>query len=150
LARRCTACSNGPCGHRSACCPPQTARLTPRRLSAQAQELQRLADQVLGSPACAPFFYGTALRWAANEMPISHREPGAGATRVLRIDRVVRLEEQGSTTWWVLDYKLRQQPGELAAYREQLERYRQALQGLVREDRVRAAFITAGGALVEL
>jgi hypothetical protein len=50
----------------------------------------------------------------------------------------------------VLDYKLSHAPAELVAYREQMARYVRAVQALQPDDRVRAAFITGAGDVVEL
>jgi ATP-dependent helicase/nuclease subunit A len=49
----------------------------------------------------------------------------------------------------VLDYKLNHAPQELAAYRVQLQRYREAVQQVRPGDRVRCAFITGSGAVIE-
>ena len=111
---------------------------------ADEREVGRLAGRILASPACARFFDRRALRWAGNEVPIV----GAGAP--LRIDRLVQLDEDGASVWWVLDYKLRQRPQELAAYREQLASYRDAVRAAQPGSRVRAAFIAGDGSLVEL
>ena len=105
----------------------------------------RLAGRIWRSPACVRFFQGAALRWAGNEVPVV--ESG----EVLRIDRLVALEEAGADrVWWVLDYKLSHAPAELVAYREQMARYVRAVQALQPDDRVRAAFITGAGDVVEL
>ena len=65
--------------------------------------------------------------------------------------RLVALEEAGADrVWWVLDYKLSHAPAELVAYREQMARYVLAVQALQPDDRVRAAFITGAGDVVEL
>jgi ATP-dependent helicase/nuclease subunit A len=50
----------------------------------------------------------------------------------------------------VLDYKLQHAPQELAAYRDQLARYRAAVQAAQPGEEVRAAFITGAGRLVEV
>ena len=102
------------------------------------------ASAVLDSAACARFFSGAALRWAGNEVPI------AGLGQSLRIDRLVALEEGGRTTWWVLDYKLRSDPGTVQPYRQQLQAYVAAVQVLQPADRVQGAFITGKGELVLL
>ena len=127
-------------------------RATPRAALAQAaaaqfglpaewlSDVERLAGRVLDSPACAAFFDPDALRWAGNEVPL------ADGGDVLRIDRLVQLRDG---VWWVLDYKLNQSAGEIPRYREQLQRYRRAVQALQPGEVVRAAFITAAGALIE-
>ena len=70
--------------------------------------------------------------------------------QLLRIDRLVALEEGGQTTWWVLDYKLRSDPSRVEAYRQQMQAYVAAVQALQPADMVRGAFITGLGELVEL
>ena len=83
------------------------------------------------------------LRWAANEVPVSRDGT------VLRIDRLVRLDQDGVDTWWVLDYKLNRRPEELAAYHEQLAAYRAAVEQAQPGARVRSAFIAGDGRLIE-
>ena len=115
--------------------------------AAMAVEVERTARAVLDSPACARFF-ASGLAWAGNEVSL------VDAEGVLRIDRLVCLPvasgAQAAREWWVLDYKLAQAPGQVAAYREQLARYRAAVQALRPGEAVRAAFVTGGGALVDL
>ena len=66
----------------------------------------------------------------------------------LVIDQLVQLDDG---CWWVLDYKLTSDPAADASLREQLARYRAAVRQLVSSDEpVRAAFVTAAGALQEL
>ena len=114
-----------------------------------ASQVVALAARIADSPECARFFGGPALRWAGNEVPVA----GADA-QVLRIDRLVQLNEAGVSTWWVLDYKLRHRPEQLAAYRQQLQQYRQAV-GLALQGQgdaaavVRSGFITGTGAFIE-
>ena len=103
----------------------------------------RVAGRILASPDCARFFDAAVLRWAGNEVPVS-----LDGT-VLRIDRLVRLDEQGADTWWVLDYKLQHRPEELAAYQEQLAAYRAAVERAQPGARVRSAFIAGDGRLIE-
>jgi len=98
------------------------------------------ARRILTSPDCARFFDGEGLLWAGNEVPIS------AAGEVLRIDRLVHRAE----AWWVLDYKLSHAPQELAHYRAQLLRYRDAVSLLQPGRPVRCAFITGAGELVEV
>jgi ATP-dependent helicase/nuclease subunit A len=109
-----------------------------------AREVARLAGRIWRSPACRRFFEGPQLSWSGNEVPVS--EGG----EVLRIDRLVRLDVDGASAWWVLDYKLQHAPEALPAYREQLARYRRAVQALQPGDAVRGAFITGAGELIEL
>lgn len=100
---------------------------------------EQFVRSILESPDCARFFGGPALRWAGNEVPVSVDG------EVLRIDRLVQLGD----AWWVLDYKLNHAPQELAGYREQLQRYRDAVQQAQPGARVCCAFITGAGVVIE-
>lgn len=110
---------------------------------APASEVARVAGRILGNPDCARFFDAATLRWAGNEVPVSL------AGEVLRIDRLVRLDEAGVDTWWVLDYKLNHRPEALAAHHAQLAAYRSAVQQAQPGAKVRSAFIAGDGRLVE-
>ncbi|MFT3665401.1 UvrD-helicase domain-containing protein [Piscinibacter sp.] len=110
---------------------------------APAGEVARIAGRILANPASARFFDAAALRWAANEVPVSL--DGA----VLRIDRLVRLDEDGVDTWWVLDYKLHHRPEALPAYHAQLAAYRAAVQRAQPGARVRSALIAGDGRFIE-
>jgi ATP-dependent helicase/nuclease subunit A len=122
---------------------PALAAAAAAEFGAPADEVARAADRILASPACARFFDPAGLKWAGNEVPVS-----LGGV-VLRIDRLVLLEEQGTEVWWVLDYKLQHRPEELAAYHEQLAGYRAAVQALQPGARVRSAFIAGDGRVIE-
>jgi ATP-dependent helicase/nuclease subunit A len=76
--------------------------------------------------------------------------PVTDGGEALRIDRLVALREGEGCAWWVLDYKLQHAPEALPAYREQLLRYRRAVQALQPGDAVHCAFITGAGDVVEL
>jgi ATP-dependent helicase/nuclease subunit A len=115
-----------------------------REFGVDAAEVTRLAACIWHSPDCARFFAGPGLHWAGNEVSVGD------AGEVLRIDRLVELDEAGQRTWWVLDYKLQQAPEALPAYREQLRRYRRAVQALQPGQPVRCAFITGAGKLIEI
>jgi len=132
-------------GRRGACADLQAhSRAAAAEFAVDEAEVARLAGRIWHSPACARFFDGAGLRWAGNEVQVSE------AGEALRIDRLVELEEDGSRAWWVLDYKLQHAPQVLAAYREQLLRYRRAVQALQPGDRVRCGFITGAGEVIEL
>jgi ATP-dependent helicase/nuclease subunit A len=112
-------------------------------LDADAQaRLLAHARTVLASPAARRFFEPAGIAWAGNEVTV------ADGDALLRIDRLVALAEGGRRVWWVLDYKLQSAPAEVAAYREQIERYRRLVQALQPGDEVHAAFITAAGEVV--
>jgi ATP-dependent helicase/nuclease subunit A len=76
--------------------------------------------------------------------------PIVDAGDLLRIDRLVAVEEAGVAHWWVLDYKLHSRPQALAEHRDQLARYVAAVQRLQPADVVNGAFITGAGMLVPL
>ncbi len=107
-------------------------------------EVAQRAGRIWRSPACARFFGGPGLRWAGNEVPVSE------AGELLRIDRLVEVDEASGPVWWVLDYKLSPAPQRQAAYRAQLQRYRRAVQALQPGATVRCAFISGEGAVLEV
>ena len=117
-----------------------------REFGADAAAVQRVVTAIFGSPACQPFFDVRELIWAANEVSV------VDAGELLRIDRLVhrRAVDGEAEAWWVLDYKLSHAPHQLDAYRQQLARYRRAVLRLQPGAVVRCAFITGGGALIEL
>jgi ATP-dependent helicase/nuclease subunit A len=110
---------------------------------ALARDVRERARAVLGSAQAARFF-APGLRWAGNEVPV------ADAGGVARIDRLVCVERDGAPEWWVLDYKLAHAPAEVDTFRAQLARYRAAVQALQPGERVRAAFVTGRGEVVEI
>jgi ATP-dependent helicase/nuclease subunit A len=113
-------------------------------LDAAAQQvLRQQAEAVLNSPAARRFFDPQHLLWAGNEVSF------ADGDAVLRLDRLVALDEGGRRTWWVLDYKLQSAPHTVPAYLGQLARYRALVQAAEPGDAVRAAFITATGEVIE-
>jgi ATP-dependent helicase/nuclease subunit A len=111
---------------------------------AAAARLRAAVAAILDSPSCAPFFDQGALRWAGAEVPLGERGD------VLRPDRVVLRDTPAGPQWWILDYKLEPQPQRDPALCEQLCRYAAALEAVQPGAVVRAAFVTAAGALVEL
>ena len=116
-----------------------------REFGADAGEVQRHAAAILAHADTARFFRGAQIRWSGNEVPVS--ESGT----VLRIDRLVRIEEEGrEPVWWVLDYKLRHAPEALEPYRQQLLRYRDAVRAAQPGQAVRCAFIAGDGRVVEI
>jgi ATP-dependent helicase/nuclease subunit A len=123
----------------------QAAAVEQGLASDAAEHVARIAGRVLTSASCARFFDASTLRWAGNEVPVA--EGGA----VLRIDRLVALADaDGGTTWWVLDYKLRDGQATLPGYRDQVRRYVAAVRALAAGDSVRGALITGQGLLIEV
>jgi ATP-dependent helicase/nuclease subunit A len=120
-------------------------RAAARQFSVSAERVAEYVESILNSPRCAPFFDRRRLEWAANEVSITVQG------RVQRLDRLVaQRQADGSLCWWVLDYKLHESPQSLAAYRQQLLGYASALTQLQPGDKVRCAFITGAGELVEM
>ena len=111
---------------------------------ADSAAVARLAGVILNSAECARFFVSPGLRWAGNEVPVSV------AGELLRIDRLVMLDEGDGPVWWVLDYKLQHAPQQLAGYRDQLLRYLRAVRGAQPGAVVRCAFVTGAGAVIEI
>ena len=65
----------------------------------------------------------------------------------MRIDRLVRHAQTGH--WWVLDFKSTATPQEHPELLEQLSIYRECVARAYPGHTVRAAFLTAQGALIE-
>ena len=115
-----------------------------REFSAPGEGVFAIGSAILRSAECARFFDSPVLRWAGNEVPVND------GTDLLRIDRLVMLEETSGEVWWVLDYKLSHEPDELPVYRNQLIRYRDAVARLEPHAVVRCAFLTARGQVIEM
>ncbi|MDE2418246.1 MAG: UvrD-helicase domain-containing protein [Burkholderiales bacterium] len=81
------------------------------------------------------------LAWAANEVPITQ------AGRMLYMDRLV--QKAATQEWWILDYKSSASPLEQPELLAQLAGYRAAVARAYPGQTVRAAFLTAQGALLE-
>ncbi|MFC6280582.1 MULTISPECIES: UvrD-helicase domain-containing protein [Polaromonas] len=83
--------------------------------------------------------------WQGNEVELVH----AGQT--LRLDRLVQRKDAGHAGhWWVLDYKSASEPLRQPGLVAQLQAYRAALRAIYPGEAVKAAFLTAAGALVEV
>ncbi len=116
-----------------------------RQFAVPEEQVSPVVARILDSQACAPFFDRSLWQWADNEVAVTVRG------RVQRIDRLVVLPQaQGGVCWWVLDYKLHESPQTLPAYREQLLAYAHAVAQLQPGERVRCAFITGQGEVVEV
>ncbi len=88
---------------------------------------------------------GDVIAWQGNEVELVH----AGQT--LRLDRLVQRKDAGHAGhWWVLDYKSASEPLRQSALVAQLQAYRAALQAIYPGEAVKAAFLTAAGAVVEV
>jgi ATP-dependent helicase/nuclease subunit A len=86
-----------------------------------------------------------AIAWQGNEVELTH----AGET--YRLDRLVqRKDTLHAGHWWVLDYKTAAQPERQAGLVEKMKTYKSALQAIYPEQVVKAAFLTADGAVIEV
>ena len=115
-----------------------------REFGAEAASVRRTVLALVDHPDGARFYRGAQIRWSGNEVSVS--DDG----EVLRIDRLVFVDEPGGPVWWVLDYKLSHAPEELAPYRAQLQRYRAAIARAQPGEAVRSAFVTGDGRVVEV
>ena len=110
----------------------------------EADAVARHGAAMLLHPEGARFFVGPQILWSGNEVAIGD------ASEVLRVDRLVQLDEAAGPTWWVLDYKLHHRPEELEPYRAQLLRYRAVVARAQPGENVRCAFVTGEGRVVEV
>ncbi|NDP37263.1 MAG: UvrD-helicase domain-containing protein [Rhodoferax sp.] len=87
----------------------------------------------------------TGLAWQGNEIELLYQG------QCLRLDRLVqRTHAQHAGHWWVLDYKSAPAPHEQPELLAQLRDYRAAVQAIYPDAVVKAAFLTAHGALIEV
>ncbi|MFZ9251808.1 MAG: UvrD-helicase domain-containing protein [Hylemonella sp.] len=106
----------------------------------QAQAAALMARRILqGEGAWA--WQGKEIGWHGNEVPVCVQG------RVGRIDRLVQRRDG---QWWVLDYKSATQPQAQTELLEQLRGYRAAVRASYPDAPVRAAFLSASGALEEI
>ena len=112
------------------------------QLSPQAgDEALAMAQRVVAGEAAWAWSAQDLLHWG-NEVELWHEG------ELLRLDRLVRRRDSGE--WWVLDFKSAERPELQAALREQMARYRRALQAARPGEAVRLAFVSATGQLIEL
>ncbi len=105
-----------------------------------AQALQ--AAQVITEGEAAWLWDRSVIDWQADEVELMHQ----GA--LLRIDRLVK--HTITQTWWVLDYKSNVAPQQVPELTAQLTQYKEAVKAANPQAAVKAAFITAQGALIEI
>ncbi len=108
--------------------------------SAEMDTLWQQASQLLASPQLARFFDAQSYRSACNEMPYIN-----AAGELKRIDRLVEFDDEV----WVLDYKIGD-GAEAERYRAQMDEYRNAMQTLFADKKVRSALLFSGGVLCEI
>ena len=105
-------------------------------------ERERAMEQVrclLSQPALQPWLDPEQVRWAGNEVALHHDG------QVLRIDRLVQIDQPHGRQWWVIDYKLGEQPLAMAAYHAQMARYVEVVRRLQPGETVQGAFVTGSG-----
>ncbi len=105
-----------------------------------AQALQSVQSILQGEAAWV--WDRSVIDWQADEVELIHQG------QLLRIDRLVKRSD--SQTWWVLDYKSNPAPQRVPELQAQLAQYREAVRQAYPEQSVKAAFITAQGALIEI
>ena len=108
---------------------------------AAADEALAMARRVVAGEAAWAWSEDQLSDWG-NEVEVWHEG------ELLRLDRLVRRRDSGE--WWVLDFKSADRPEQQAGLREQMARYRRALQTARPGQPVRLAFINAAGRLIEL
>ncbi|MDE2401661.1 MAG: UvrD-helicase domain-containing protein [Burkholderiales bacterium] len=107
---------------------------------------ETLVNGLLNNVELAPWLDPDGLVWAGNEVGLIHEG------RTLRIDRLIARKATsgaGGHEWWVLDYKLQHRPQDLPSYQAQMRQYIDAVSALQPGERVRGAFITGDGRLLE-
>ena len=131
-------------------CGLDDADLSSGRIEAVAVEFQLDADQAQAAALMARrilqgegawAWQGKEIGWYGNEVPVCVQG------RVGRIDRLVQRRDG---QWWVLDYKSASQPQAQAELLDQLRGYRAAVRASNPDAPVRAAFLSANGALKEI
>ncbi len=111
---------------------------------AQGQQAARMAQSILHG-AAAWAWDAAVLGWQGNEVELLY------GGQALRIDRLVQRKDAGHCGhWWVLDFKSNLAPQTQPELVAQLSRYRLAVQAIYPGDVVKAAFLNAQGALIEL
>ena len=107
----------------------------------QALDAQSMAQRILQGEG-AWVWRSDLIAWQGDEVALMYQ----GA--LLRIDRLVQLKS--NQEWWVLDYKSHAAPQNDPALVTQLARYREAVHVIYPGSVVKAAFLTAQGAIVAI
>ncbi len=103
-------------------------------------ELWRQAFAMLDNPSLQRFFDPRHYRNASNEMPYINARG-----ELKRMDRLVEFDDEV----WILDYKTGE-AADPAPYRAQMAEYRNAMQSVYADKKVRCALVFAGGVLSEV
>jgi ATP-dependent helicase/nuclease subunit A len=107
----------------------------------EAEQAAQMAKRIVtGEGAWA--WDDSLLDWQGNEIELTAHG------KLLRLDRLVRRKD--TEDWWVLDYKSESQPQNKPELVTQMRGYVAAVQACYAGERVRAAFLTATGKMVEI
>ena len=121
-----------------------------------AQEFSLDAGQIAEAQAAAATILHGEGAWAWDTAQVAWQGNEVALTwqgRLLRIDRLVQRHATSASEvpcWWVFDYKTTAQPQAQPELCAQLASYRAAVALAYPGQAVRAAFLTAQGALIEL
>ena len=126
----------GDVSHRNAIAVAREFELTPEQRSQACAMASRILQ---GHGAWA--WDKAVVAWHASEVELVCR----GQT--LRLDRLVQRRDTGH--WWVLDFKSAPAPQDQPELVAQLLQYGDAVREIYPQDTVRAAFLTAHGAMIE-
>ena len=111
---------------------------------AQGVQAAAMAERILQGEG-AWVWDNTVVGWQGNEVDVMVQG------EALRLDRLVqRKDADNAGHWWVLDYKSAHAPQNQPELMAQLRAYRAAVQAIYPDEVVKAAFLTAQGALVEI
>lgn len=110
----------------------------------QMQDAQTKAQRIK-SGAAAWAWDAAVVAWQGNEVELTY----LGET--LRLDRLVQRKDAGHARhWWVLDYKSAAYPERQVDLVAKMQTYKAALLAIYPGEVVKAAFLTADGAVVEV
>ncbi len=85
------------------------------------------------------------IQWQGNEVELTHQG------EIFRLDRLVQRKDPGHQGhWWVLDYKSAASPQHQADLVTKMQLYKAALLAIYLGEVVKAAFLTAEGAVIEV
>ena len=125
----------------------QTASRVAREFGLNPQQLRdaQTKAQRIKTGAAAWAWDASTMAWQGNEVELTHD----GET--FRLDRLVQRRDAGHAGhWWVLDYKSAANPHTQADLVAKMQTYKAALQAIYPGQVVKAAFLTADGAVIEV
>ncbi len=110
----------------------------------QAAQAQIMANSIrFGDAAWA--WDDAVVQWQGNEVELTHQ------VSTFRLDRLVQRKDAGHQGhWWVLDYKSASSPQQQAELVAKMQLYKAALGAIYPGQTIKAAFLTAAGAVVAL